>query len=129
MPDIDVSELLVDPDFVDNFQISRTQSAVGNDGRAHQSAAVVFDVEGVVVPKGTKLVQIEEGQRLESVIEVYVAFQLTAGQDTVSPDIIKWGMRSFRVVAVEDWSRYGEGFVKATCFELSFGNRTGVSVA
>lgn len=128
MPALDLSELLVDPDLSHDFQIVRQQQGVGDDGVAYTKAAVTYDVVGVIVPKGKELVRVEEGQRMQAKLEVYVAFELTAGQDDVEPDVIVWGKRSYRVMAVEDYSQFGNGWVKATCYELSYGNRTGVPI-
>lgn len=59
--------------------------------------------------------RIAEGEHVSDDITVVTKFRLTNGQDNVQADIVIWGGREWTVIALEDFSEYGEGFIAAHC--------------
>jgi galactose-6-phosphate isomerase len=127
MPFIDVSDVLLDPDFEQEFLLLRSVQTV-DDGGIATNTPTQLSIAGVIVPKTSELDQVEEGLRIVSMIEVFTPFLMTAGSAGIVADIVVYNNRSYRVMAVEDWSAYGNGWTKATCTEMSLANTAGVPV-
>lgn len=115
MPLLDVSEILLDPDFVDSLVCARQTQTVDNNGIATDSA-VSTPFYGVVTnDTGDLLMRLAEGSRVKGSITVHSRFLLQAGSDGQDADIVTWNGRSYTVTNVGDWSRFGIGFTAANC--------------
>ncbi|MDD2775506.1 MAG: hypothetical protein PHU06_06095 [Gallionella sp.] len=125
MPFFDVSDVLLDPDFAQQFTVERFQQTVDENGRA-VNTPVKLTLVGVIVPRPAILVQVEEGQRVIAKIEVYVAFRLTPGVGTVPADVVVYNQRYYRVESVDDFTDFGNGFNRVTCLEISRSNQPGI---
>jgi galactose-6-phosphate isomerase len=116
MPNIDVTELLSDPDFATAFDVIRTAQAVGSTGRATGTPATTSGVIGVIVPLSTtELDRFPEGERLHGRVRVITTFRLSSGDAPSTADIVVWKGRQWTVVQVNDYSEFGAGFMDATC--------------
>ncbi len=118
MAQVDVSELLTDPDFVDEVTLIRRESTVGTDGEHEVSAgeestiyASVQDVEG------EDLARLPEGTRLHDALTVYFGGKLYPAGDGTFGDLIVWNGRRYLVHQIaEDFTNWGGGgYVKALC--------------
>ena len=124
MPLLDVSEILLDPDFVTLGLIcSRQVQMVNEDGLA-TNTPVIFTFSGVVTSiSGEVLNRIAIGERISGKILICTRFRLMDGNSANSADIItinKCGCStadslSYTVVQVNNYSKYGAGFVEAVC--------------
>ena len=116
MPQLDVSDILLDPDFVDRTLVAtRNTQTVGDNGLAANSSQA-FPFYGVVTnDKGDLLRRRAEGEHIEGSINIYTRFRLTNGKGDISADVVSWQGSSYTVSAVSDYSTYGRGFVSATC--------------
>jgi galactose-6-phosphate isomerase len=117
---IDVSEILSDPDFVDDFNVIRNSRTVDMHGRTIDTDGVYLTYGSVQPAKEVQLRQLPELERVGSFISVVTPFRLFALTDTTAPDQITWNGRSYRVKIVRDWTNYGQGFVEAICELTSF---------
>ena len=118
MAKIDVSDLLVDPDFTDKATLIHRSQTVDAKGRA------VF-AETVVVPPITVVVQNIDTDILEKYpdlanlsdkITVWYRGVLTAESVNGYSDIIIWkGDRYFVKYVDEDYMNFGRGWTKAVC--------------
>lgn len=116
MPLLDVSELLSDPDFADTITVTRRTETRGNDGLAVISNQTFQDIDAVVTPaKGTDLAQLPDLSRTEGVVLVYTTFRLTNGQASTKADIVTWNGATYIVLNVNDYSQFGDGYIKALC--------------
>ena len=123
MPFLDVTDVLTDPDFATTFNVTRTTESVGENGRLGSSPALFPAIVGVVTPDKRNLVRLPDGSRQTASITIYTKFQLTSGEGcvnsspgnvaSIAADVVSWKGRNYVVAAVEDWSQYGAGFVKA----------------
>lgn len=113
MPDLDLTDVLTDPDFADTFVVRRLVEAVGANGRA---AKRTFDSQavGVVTPGSDNSLAIgaDEGHAGKT-LTVITTFRIQGPAPGFLPDLIYWGGDFFKVTKVEDYSRYGAGFVQA----------------
>jgi len=118
MPALDVSDLLSDPDFMDHFAVVRSVVTVDPvTGRGYE-AQTTEDAFGVVTSgDGQNLVREADAARDSGTITVHTTYRLTEGSrgDGTDADIVQWNGHSWTVVRIDDYSRYGAGFVVATC--------------
>lgn len=119
MPLLDVSEVLDDPDFADTVNVTRKTATVDTHGRANFVTSVYPNVVAVVVAASkAELVRTPEGEMTAGDIMVVTKFNLSSGDGAETADIVNWNGRNYTVVQTDDYSRYGVGFVSATCKQL-----------
>lgn len=86
-----------------------------------QITPVTFaDISAVVTQSSGDIARRETaGQRTEGTIQVYTEFQLSEGKDlggdTLTADIVVYDGNQYTVYQVNDYSRWGRGFVSAMC--------------
>ena len=119
MPLLDVSDVLLDPDFTDAITVTTTWRVVGTNGRATDTTATPVSVIAVVIPASQRLILQSDGALRDGAIEIYTTYALSGGvktTDTASrqPDVVTWHGREYVVASVEDFSAFGEGFIHAT---------------
>lgn len=116
MPYLDVSEILSDPDFTQKLLCARQQQTVNAEGIAVNAPPLNLKFRGVVTAmKGYELQRDPEGELITGTILIVTRFQLRDGKSGWSADVVQIGVRSYTVTNVQDYSRYGRGFVQATC--------------
>jgi galactose-6-phosphate isomerase len=115
MPLIDVTSILVDPDFAQDFTVVRFIRTVNNQGLTVDSPGL-FATYGVILPlSGAQLAMLPEAERTGSYISVYTTFALYALTDRTAPDHVQWHGRDYLVRTVNDWTDWGLGFTQAVC--------------
>lgn len=110
MPRIDMSELITDQDFAQNYIVHRKSgSFVG--GRWVQTETAIT-VNGVVSPAGSKeIMQVPEGDRtslimsFHSTVEIFVTRRTAAAAGT--SDEIEWRGNRYRIHQVYPYADYG----------------------
>jgi hypothetical protein len=115
MAQISVNELLVDPDFSDNFTLIQRGAAIGPYGETVITEKVIEKVVGVVQSGSTDdLVIAPNGARLSDIITVYYPSELSVERPGNGySDIIVWKGRRYSVQdIVGDWNNYGRGYTK-----------------
>lgn len=117
MPFLDVSDLTTDPDFADQFTVTRNKETF-NHGRLVVVPTVYPCVTGVIdMASSNDLRLLPEGSYTGKIISVVTPFRLMAtgkiGTDTYQPDIVTWHGSQFRVIYVDDYSEFGAGQVEA----------------
>lgn len=114
---LDVTEVLLDPDFMDmGLVCKRYTQTVGDNGRA-VNAETSTPFAGVVTSdKGDILERIAGGERKKGSITIHTMFRLTAGDgEEIIADVVTWQGRDYTVANVNDYSHFGRGFVAASC--------------
>lgn len=117
MAQLDVTEILLDPDFMDTGLVcKRSVQTVGDNGRA-TNAVTATPFAGVITSdKGDILERIAGGERKKGSITIHTMFRLTAGSGEESiADVVTWQGRDYTVANVNDYSHFGRGFVAASC--------------
>lgn len=115
MARIDVTDILLDPDFIDRLVCERIVQTVGNDGIASNTPTEVKFFGCVTNADGDRLERAPDGERVASTIVVHSKFRLRAGKDGFSADIVRFGENRYTTVKLADYSHFGRGFVAATC--------------
>lgn len=116
MPTIDVSELITDPDFAQSFSLIRTTGEFIN-GRWTETLEETLTRTGVIAPAGAKeLRQLPEADRVEGAISIFTKEIMYITSDTGvlrSSDKISWQGHLYKIISVENWSDWGDGFYHA----------------
>ncbi|SEI98886.1 hypothetical protein SAMN04244579_02715 [Azotobacter beijerinckii] len=114
---LDVTEVLLDPDFMDTSLVCRRMAqSVGDDGRA-ESVENQIPFAGVVTSdKGDILERLSGGERKKGSITIHTVFRLSSGSGSDGiADIVTWQGRDYTVSNVNDYNHFGRGFVAASC--------------
>lgn len=126
MPDIDVSDLLLDGDIAgESFTVIRRQETVGNNG-VTAIAQTNLSAVGSISPTGdNSLVRAEAFQTQANTIKVITNFRLRGPSkdgagNSFQPDIIQWNGNHFVVRVINEWTSYGAGFVEVECSSIDF---------
>lgn len=115
MPDLDVTEILEDPDFADVFIVKRRTSSVSEDnGRATVKESLYRDILGVVLAEDpSNQLRTDDGTMIPRNISVVTRFRLWGVSDSAQPDQLIYNGSVYTVQSVKLWTRFGAGFVKA----------------
>jgi hypothetical protein len=116
MPFLDVSDVLLDPLFMDmTLTVTRNAQTVGNDGIGVVTQTTTPFYGVVMSLNGSVLTRAAEGEHISDTITIHSQFKLIDGQSGYDADIVNWQGLQWTVTNVNDWSTYGRGFVQATC--------------
>ena len=117
---LDCSDVLLDPDFTDNFTVNRREESVDANGRS-QVQSFAKQTFGVVTSAGPNdLARLEDADTYKRVITIVTKFRLRGETADVAgtnwkPDLIVWRGDSFIVKEVDLYPQFGAGFVQAIC--------------
>ena len=112
---LDVTDIVLDPDFVDRLVCERIEQIVSDGGIAVNTPTEVPFFGCVTINTGDTLERMPTGERVKGAITVHTKFRLIAGVDEHTADVLQWKGRRFTVAGVDDYSHFGRGFVAATC--------------
>lgn len=111
---VDVSELLVDPDFAVALVVTRSTATVGTNGLNAVTTAAL-NAYGVVTSNGQPFEQGADAQYAQDTIEIYSQFHFQAEAVGQLPDKVSFGGNTYTVKSVGNWTKWGAGFTVATC--------------
>ena len=116
MPNLDVSDVLLDPDFMSKGIVcKRTAVVMGDDGRP-ETTVTNHKFNGVVTSNdGFKLDRQPDGTIIKGAINIHTRFVLTEGDASHQADEITWQGRDYIVLQTKPNLQYGRGFTKAIC--------------
>lgn len=117
---MDISGIIVDPDFITAFQVVNETEAIGENGRATITTSTA-DALGTVVPDTESLKRQPDGSRLLGSIKVYTRHPLAPASVGRAADVVLWGGARYTVMAVSNYERW-DGLRVASC-ELADINR------
>lgn len=125
MSALDVSELLVDPDVAGTgFTVIRREEIINDNGRSVVTENRIT-AAGSVFPTGDNSLAREAAfQAQGKSLTVVTLFRLRGvaqgGGKQYQPDLVEWNGSRYTVREVEDFTRYGAGFIKADCTSQDF---------
>lgn len=128
MPDIDVSDLLDDPDIAgETFTVVRRQSVMQSNGVPTITSTYFPGCTGSITPTGdNSLVRAEAYSTQSNTIRVITGFRLrAAGKDGLGnvfdADIVLSDEgNAFVVSSLNEWNKFGAGFMEAECTQFDF---------
>ena len=115
MAQIDVTELLSDPDFVDAMQVITRYPSVSTLGEVSFGMSVVNSV-GCVQPADYKTVQkLPDSLQVEDVSSFWFKGAIIASAPGKYSSVIVFRGQRYQVQTVADYSNWGEGYSEGTC--------------
>ncbi|HWI02390.1 MAG TPA: hypothetical protein VNT52_00930 [Acidimicrobiales bacterium] len=112
MSDLDITDVLTDPDFVVGLVRKRVTVTLVNGRSQRAEASTPF--EGVVVPdRGAALDRLPDVSRVSGSQWVFAPFDLSLGDEGRDADIVTYNGADYTVRGVLDYSRFSPGFVAA----------------
>lgn len=116
MPNLDVTEILFDPDFADfSLVVTRNVQTVDDDGFANNVQSKTTFAGVVTVDRSLEARRMQAGQVVNGAILIVTTERLTQGQTGRDADIVTYQNRDYRVTFVDPYTAYGAGFVQAHC--------------
>ncbi|NNP67546.1 hypothetical protein [Acinetobacter sp. Ac_5812] len=116
MARLDVSDVLLDPDFMDiGIACNRTAVIVGNNGRSQETITTTTFAGVVTTNSGLNMDRRPDGTLIKGAINIHTKFALSSGNTETKADEILWQGKTYIVSQVLDNLHYGQGFVKAIC--------------
>jgi len=113
---LDVSEVLLDPDFMDSMTCTRYTQTVSSTGMASNTSTTSTFYGVVTSDSGDILDRIATGERVKGSIVIHTTFRLRDGSGaSQTADMITWKGSTYTVSNVNDYSHFGRGFVSAIC--------------
>lgn len=121
MPNLDVTDVLFDPDFCDfNLWVTRREQTVDGHGRGKNSESKTQFAGVVTVDHSLENRRMQSGNAISGAILVVTTERLTQGQTGRDADIVTYQNRDYIVAFVDPYTAYGAGFVQAHCELLPF---------
>lgn len=121
MPNIDVTDVLFDPDFCDmSLVVKRNVQTVDVDGFATNTVTEKGFAGVVTVDRSLESRRMMSGNVIGGAILIVTVERLTQGQTGRDADIVTYQNRDYRVTFVDPYTAYGAGFVQAHCELLPF---------
>ncbi|WP_346827776.1 head-tail adaptor [Serratia inhibens] len=122
MPLLDVTEVLLDPDFADDSLFCRRQIQTTDDDNFPVNTSQEIPFSGVVtVDRSLEARRMAAGQNISGAILIVTQFRLTQGRKSVADgpnldaDLVVYNGGLYRVTFFDPYTRYGAGFVQAHC--------------
>ena len=117
MPLLDVSDLMSDPDFIEDDGITVIRRAIVMvKGRPTTPDPVTYAGVNAIVNSGiSELMRAEDKQYMPNRISVHTQFKLQGPAPGFMPDFIVWRGDNYVTKTLDDYSKYGAGFVHADC--------------
>lgn len=112
---IDVSELLLDPDFISSLTLIHRTATVDDFGQTVLTEKT-FDTVGSVQPASNREMQrLPEALRTSDIRVFYIKSEIQSDGDDQYPDIILFQGFRYQVKSIESWLNYGQGWNMGTC--------------
>lgn len=121
MPNLDVSDVILDPMFAELLTIKRRTQVVGTNGRAQRTQTIITPKPaGVVTSEANEnLKRMDFGQYRPNTIRVHTPFRLSGPAPGKEADVVTWNGDDYIVVQVDNYSHFGRGFISAACASMS----------
>lgn len=115
MAQIDTSELLVDPDFVDPISVIVRTSTVNSRGENTMEEQWAHTFGSVQPISGKDLMRLPESLRMENVSSFWMKGCVPLTDNEAYPSIFVFNGKRFAVRKLMSWNNWGAGFVEGIC--------------
>lgn len=120
MPQLDMSEALLEPMFQDSFIVVRRATSTNAFGETTITATSASAI-GIVTIKGDEdLDRGADEQHAAKTIEVITRYPMRTATQGFQPDIVQWHGDNFIVQSIEDYSGYGKGWFDVLATSIDF---------
>lgn len=115
MGQIDVSEVLLDPDFVDPMQLVTRVPTTDLHGEGHLTESTVNSY-GSIQPANFKTVQkMPEAMRVDNLMSFWFRGTIVASAPGKYASVLVFKGIRYQVLTVADWSSWGAGWTEGVC--------------
>ena len=115
---LDVSSVLFDPDFIDNFEVVRRVETIDVHGRSSITEQRSRQIGVVTAISPSDLDRREDYQAMTRSISVVTQYKLRGEITGQQPDIIVWRGDNFVVKHIDPYPQFGKGFVQVECTSM-----------
>lgn len=115
MAQIDVSELLSDPDFIDKMAVVTRVPTITGLGENILAESVLNTVGSVQPADGKTLARIPEALRLGNMSSFWFKGEIVATAPGKYSSVLVFRGQRFEVKNVFDWSNWGAGWTEGLC--------------
>ena len=115
MARIDVSELLNDPDFVEQITLIKRTVSINEHGEnpLTETASIIYAcIQGMA---GSELERQPQSARLHDTITIYTKSILQSEKESGYADVVVWQGNRYQVKSVVNFKNYGVGYTQGTC--------------
>lgn len=116
MAQIDVSDLLSDPDFIDPIQLIRRTATVSEGTGENVIVELVTNSFASVQPANAKQIQrLPEELRSSDVRSFYLRAEIVKDATAAYPDILVFAGKRFTIQTAAPWGNWGSGWHEGVC--------------
>lgn len=115
MARVNVTELLVDNDFVDAVTLIHRTPNVNSYGENVLAEKCVSTVGSVQPASGRTLMRAPDALKLEDVSSFWVKGEIVSDGTCKYPDILVFKNRRYQVKSVQNWTNFGAGWCEGLC--------------
>lgn len=115
MSRIDVTDLLTDPDFVDEIQLVSRRTVVNQFGENILNETTVVTVGSVQPASGKAIARLPEALRVADISSFWFKGVIVASAPGKYSSVLVFKGRRYQVQTVLDWSTWGAGWCEGTC--------------
>lgn len=115
MGNVNVTEVLADPDFTDPIQLVTRTSKINSKGENIISENVVKTYGSVQPASGKVINRLPEALRVVNVSSFWVLGKIIASEPGKYSSVLVFNGQRYQVQSVDDWSNWGAGWSEGTC--------------
>lgn len=115
MAQVNVNELLSDPDFVDEIQLVTRVPQINSLGENILTESSLLSVGSVQPASGRAISRLPEALRVANISSFWFKGVIVASAPGKYSSILVFKGRRYQVQTVFDWSNWGEGYCEGTC--------------
>lgn len=115
MAQIGVSELLLDPDFIDPVSLVHRTQTVNSFGKTVLTETTINTIGSVQPANGKQIERLPEALRVGDVRSFFIKAEIVVDSSTAYPDIIVFNGQRFQVQLTKPWLNWGEGWNEGLC--------------
>lgn len=123
MATLDVSDVLLCPEFTDNYVIQRNVETLSDMGRSIITPTKIKSFGVVTMASGRDLQRLPDYEVLERVIKITTKTRLQSEAKNVQPDIIIWRGDSYVVKDIKLYPQFGQGFYSVLAASIDLTDR------
>lgn len=115
MAQIDVSDLLLDPDFIDNLTLIHRTASVSSSGHTVLVESSQVTVGSVQPANGQQIMRLPEALQSSDVRAFYIKAVIQSDGSAQYPDVILFQGGRYLIKQVEQWLNFGAGWNMGIC--------------
>lgn len=121
MPTLDMSDVLLSPEFLDTtLKVKRNTQITDDDGFTKNTATEEGFFGVVTVDRALEYQMMQAGRVISGAIFIATMTRLVAGETQRDADIVTYQNRDYWVKGVDPYTSFGGGFVQAHCILIPF---------